>query len=85
MLHPKPDEPIVKYSRPGELRFGSQDNLPDPFERRHVYVGESSIKEDGVFAKRNIMQGDLLCYYSGLIHNLTENPKTFTNQTEDEQ
>lgn len=39
------------------------------------------MKQDGVFAKRNIREGELISYYSGVIFNPKNNPIFFKNQS----
>ena len=45
------------------------------------YVTKSEMKQDGVFAKRNIREGELISYYSGVIFNPKNNPIFFKNQS----
>ena len=41
---------------------------PEPHERKSVYIGPSNIPgaEEGVFARRTFLQGDLVSYFNGV-------------------
>jgi len=49
-------------------RIGSFPTTMDPFERKSVYVSESRLpdSDEGLFAKRDFLKGDLVSYYNGL-------------------
>ena len=70
---PKHDSVEFKYSPINTVRIGAQPALMDPFEQGNIYlsVGEFG---DSIFAKKNFSQGDLIMYYSGILHNKTEGP-----------
>ena len=55
---------VLKYQRPNFLRPGDQPNVADPFERTVIYIAKG-IKQDGIFARKHIRQGDLIAYYAG--------------------
>lgn len=80
---PREGSPILKYSPPNTIRIGDQPTIIDPFERRNTYI-QSGKWGDGVFAKRNFTEGDLVMYYSGLLWNKTEGPYISKNQTQEE-
>ena len=88
VAQPKDDEPSLKYSRPDHLRIGDHPRVMDPYTKKNFYIGDG-IKEDGVFAKRDINNGELVLYYSGLFWN--ESMQTlytgdkFNNQTSQER
>ena len=71
---------VVKYDRPNRIRIGDEPTTMDTFERKNVFIQDGK-KEDGVFAKENIVEGDLFMYYSGIIWNQTELPLYSSNQT----
>ena len=68
---PKKDSVVFKSSPVDTLRIGKQPTVMDPFEQTNVY---SSVGEFGdcMFAKKNFSKGDLIMYYTGLLHNKTE-------------
>ena len=80
----KVDSPIFKYSRPTRTSIGDQPKVMDPFEKQNIYIHDGKM-EDGVFAKRMLLEGDLIMYYSGLFWNKTEKPFYFSNQTPKEK
>eukprot|EP01083_Nonionella_stella_P072254 194666_1 len=49
-------------------QISSNPTLPDPFETRFVYVAESTIEgaREGLFAKRDILEGMVLSFYNGV-------------------
>jgi hypothetical protein len=70
---PKHNSAVFKSSQVNTVRIGKQPTLMDPFEQTNVYlnVGEFG---DTMFAKKNFSEGDLILYYSGLLHNKTIEP-----------
>ena len=78
----KPEEntPTFKYERPTHLRPGDQPTVADPFELRRIYIGKG-VMQDGMFAKKDIRKGELICYYSGTIHNINQLPIMHPNMT----
>ena len=70
---PMHDSVEFKSSPINTVRIGTQPTLMDPFEKTNIYldVGEFG---DSVFAKKNFSEGDLIMYYSGILHNKTEGP-----------
>ena len=72
--------PTFKFERPTHLRPGHQPTLADPFERRRVYIGKG-VMQDGLFAKKYIRNGELVCYLSGTLHNINKFPIMHHNQT----
>ena len=82
---PRKDAPTLKFQRPNFLRPGDQPNVSDPFERSVIYVAPSGISKDGIFARKQIRQGDLIAYYAGTIFNTNSQPIFFRNQTKAEK
>ena len=81
---PKPNAPILKYTRPNRIRLGDQPKVIDPFEQSNVYIKNGKMG-DGLFAKKNIIKGDIIAYYSGLIFNKRKEPVFHRNQTIEEK
>jgi len=77
---PRKSAPVLKYQRPNHIRPGDQPNVADPFERNMVYIGPG-VAQDGIFARKDINQGELICYYSGVMFDPRRNPIFFRNQT----
>ena len=77
---PKENTPTFKYERPTHLRPGHQPTLADPFEQRRIYI-DKGVMQDGVFAKKDIKKGELICYLSGTLHNVEKFPIMHHNQT----
>ena len=77
---PTASAPIFKYVRPNRIRIENQPTIMDPFERKYTFIGDGK-KEDGVFARKDIIKGDLFVYYSGIIWNITELPRWSSNTT----
>ena len=84
---PNVGRPTLKYQRPDRLRLGDQPRVMDPYTKKNIYIGDGKM-DDGVFAKRNIVKGELVMYYSGLFWNATEQKLltiiTYRNQTPEE-
>ena len=80
---PKSDSPTFKHTPLSTVRIGSQPTVMDPFEQGNVYIREGTFG-DGVFAKKNLSEGDIILYYSGLLHNKTEGDFFAKNLTEQE-
>lgn len=55
----------------------------DPFEKRTVYVADSPMGE-GIYAKRDIVETEMIAYYNGFIYNVTEEPMFPENLTSEE-
>ena len=81
---PKANAPTFKYLRRTRIRIGDQPRVMDPFERKTVYI-QTGVKDDGVFAKKNLIKGELFLYYSGISWNSTEQKLLSSNQTSDER
>ena len=81
---PKENAPTFKYERPTHIKPGDQPNVPDPFESRRIYI-DRGVMHDGIFAKKDIQNGELICYYSGTLHNPRIIPIFHQNQTPDEK
>ena len=81
---PRKDAPTLKFQRPNFLRPGDQPNVADPFERTVIHVAKG-IWKDGIFARKQIRQGDLIAYYAGTIFNANSQPIFFRNQTSAEK
>ena len=81
---PKKNAPTFKYERPTDIKPGDQPNVADPFESKRVYIGKG-IMNDGIFAKKDILSGELICYYSGTLHNPRVKPIFHNNQSLDEK
>ena len=78
----KPNENArtFKYERPTHLIPGDQPAVPDPFESRRIYI-DRGVMHDGIFAKKDIQNGELICYYSGTLHNINKVPIMHHNMT----
>ena len=53
---PTTNSPTLKYARPNRIRIGDQPTIMDPFERKNVFIADGK-KEDGLFAKKDILKG----------------------------
>ena len=84
LAKPKINAPTYKYNRPTRTRIADQPTLMDPYTRKNIYISEGK-EGDGVFARRNISQGEVIMYYSGLRWNKTEMPFWSKNQTKEER
>ena len=87
---PKPNAPTLKYERPNSISLGNQPKVMDPLDQGNIYIkvigktGDGGLS-DGVFAKKNFTEGDIIAYYSGLLWNTAADGPIFTrNQTEEE-
>ena len=63
---PKVVAPVLAHTRPSPIRMCPQPTVMDPFERKNIFISDGK-KEDGVFAKKDIIDGDIFAYYSGTI------------------
>ena len=63
---PYPGSPIYKFTARSPTSIGDQPTLMDPYERKNVYV-DKGIKDDGIFARKDIDRHDLVVYYSGML------------------
>ena len=70
---PKDNSAVFQTSPISTVRIGTQPTLMDPYEKSNVYVRTGEFG-DGMFAKKNFSKGDLVMYYTGIIHNKTEGP-----------
>ena len=70
---PNDDSVVYKSSPINTVRIGTQPTLMDPFEQSNVYLNLGDFG-DSIFAKKSFREGDLIIYYSGLLHNKTEEP-----------
>jgi hypothetical protein len=77
----KPDAPTFKYSRPTRVNIGDQPNEMDPYERKFVYINTTKWGDDGLFAKKDIKENELVSYYSGIIFDVSEIELFPNNQT----
>merc|ERR1712110_21506 len=79
---PNADSPTFRYTTTSHTHIGDQPTLMDPYERKMIYI-DDGVKDDGMFARRNISKGDLLAYYSGLTVNILNTNEGLcpTNQT----
>ena len=64
---PKPNDPIMKYKNPSRVRPGDDPRVIDPYDQANVYVRNTEYKGDGLFAKKNISEGNIIVYYTGLL------------------
>ena len=62
---PDQNSPTFKYKTRSLTEIGDQPTVVDPYERKNIYV-DNGIKEDGIFAKKDIEKDHLIAYYSGL-------------------
>ena len=84
VARPKPNGSIFKYSRPTRIRIADLPTLMDPYTRKNIYISKGE-EGDGVFARRNISQGEVIMYYSGIRWNKTDMPLWSKNQTKEER
>ena len=79
---PNADSPTFRHTTTSHTHIGDQPTLMDPYERKMIYIHDG-VKDDGMFAKRNISKGDLLAYYSGLTVSILNSNEALcpTNQT----
>jgi len=63
--------PVISYSPPSHYSLGVNPLEQDPFEKESVQVRKSNIEgaQDGLFAVRSILSGEVLSFYSGYIIN----------------
>ena len=54
---PKENAIIYKYQRPTRVNIGDQPRVMDPYTKKIFYIGDGT-KDDGVFAKRDIANGE---------------------------
>ena len=66
VAEPKIGSPILKYNRPDRIRIANQPKVMDALDRRNIFVRPGPWG-DGVFAKRNLVSGEIIAYYSGLL------------------
>lgn len=79
------DEPIFRYERPNRLRLGDQPLVMDPYEKKTVYVQDLEQEgEQGLFAKRDIAEGEQIAFYSGVIFDDRDHTTITPNMTEEE-
>ena len=81
---PKSNAPIVRFTRPNRIRLGGNPRNVDPFEQNHVYVNTASNMGEGLFARKNINEGNVVAYYSGLLLNPKQTPLITRNMTMDQ-
>ena len=63
---PNADSPSFQYKARSMTEIGDQPTLRDPYERKKIYI-DFGVKDDGVFARKDIEKDDLIAYYSGLL------------------
>jgi len=61
--------PILTYSPPSHYSYGVHPLQRDPYETRTVEVKQSEEPgaEDGLFTRRDVLSGEVLAFYSGLV------------------
>jgi len=61
--------PILTYSPPSHYSYGVHPLQRDPYETRTVEVkhSEEPGAEDGLFTRRDVLSGEVLAFYSGLV------------------
>ena len=62
---PDKNSPTFQYKSRSTTEIGDQPTLMDPYERKTVYI-DQGLKDDGIFAKKDIAKNDIIAYYSGL-------------------
>ena len=77
----KASAPTFKYSRPTRVNIGDQPTVMDPYEKKTVYINTTTWGDDGLFAKRDIKEGEIVAYYAGNFFNGTEMELFTMNQT----
>ena len=67
----EPHSPYITYSPPSHFSYGVEPTSRDPYETRTVTVDVSETEEanQGLFTAREVMAGEVLAFYSGLIIN----------------
>ena len=63
---------------------GGQLTVMDPYEKQSVYVAEVGGRGEGLFAKRDFADTELIAYYSGIIYRDTDFDYVTDNRTNDE-
>ena len=63
---PNTVSPTFHYKARSMTEIGDQPTLMDPYERKKIYI-DFGVKDDGVFARKDIDKDDLIAYYSGLL------------------
>ena len=81
---PKLNAPTLTYKRPNYIRPGDQPKVIDPFEQRNIYIKAGKMG-DGMFAKKNIINGDIIAYYAGFLYNAKKQSPFHKNQTIEEK
>jgi len=61
--------PVMAYSPPSHYSYGVHPLQRDPYESRTVQVrkSEEAGAQDGLFTAREVLSGEVLAFYSGLI------------------
>jgi len=61
--------PVMAYSPPSHYSYGVHPLQRDPYESRTVQVrkSEEAGAQDGLFTTREVLSGEVLAFYSGLI------------------
>ena len=78
--------PTFRYKARSQTDIGDQPTVMDPYERKTIYV-DHGVKDDGIFAKKDIEKDDLIAYYSGLSIDYTKlkTPICSLNLTKEER
>ena len=69
---PEPKTPVYTHLAPSSTKICDGENVPDPYERRTVYVRKSKYVGEGLFAKRDIQPGEIIAYYIGTVHKFND-------------
>ena len=67
----QPASPSLTYSPPSHFSYGVSPTSTDPYEERTVVVARSGTEaaNQGLFTVREVLAGEVLAFYSGLIIN----------------
>ena len=83
-----PDKNSVsfQYKERSRIEIGDQPTLRDPYERKKVYI-DQGVKDEGIFARKDIEEDDLIAYYSGISIDYSEinGPICSLNLTKEEK
>ena len=60
---------VFTYEGAKRSRMSSKPTLMDPYERRNIRIGQSGLGDhtgEGVFARRDLMEGEVIMFYGGI-------------------
>ena len=68
---PKPEAVVFSFKRNTRVRI-HDPTIMDPYEKQFVYVGVTERGDNGLYARQDIKKNELVSYYSGTFHPLSE-------------